>query len=286
MSHSAPVARPHCSSISITWNTSYPRPPSSTAWLIALKPRSRTACFAAPWLSGVSPSCSSHSSSSGTGPRRRTRGPRPRARRPRRSGACPRVTPGRVGCAPESTGEPREDVNRCADGVPRGPGLRRDGRGAGRRRRRDRGRPIVEVGSGLDGDEGVDAPGKALLPGLFDCHVHLMGRYEDDELTIQHRPFSLRVLPGAREHAPHAAAGHHERPRRGRDRRRGEAGGRGRAAPRAAHADLGDDAQPDRWAQRPVAAQRHAVGRLGALPGVPGGQVRRRRRRRARRCAR
>jgi imidazolonepropionase-like amidohydrolase len=49
---------------------------------------------------------------------------------------------------------------------------------------------IVEVGSGLDGDEGVDCAGKALLPGLFDCHVHLTGTYEDDELTIQHRPFS------------------------------------------------------------------------------------------------
>ena len=51
---------------------------------------------------------------------------------------------------------------------------------------------IVEVGSGLDGDEVVDAQGCTLLPGLFDCHVHLMGRYEDDELTIQHRPFSYQ----------------------------------------------------------------------------------------------
>src|SRR4051794_41327011 len=49
---------------------------------------------------------------------------------------------------------------------------------------------IVEVGSGLDGDDGVDCAGKALLPGLFDTHVHLTGSYEDDELTIQHRPFS------------------------------------------------------------------------------------------------
>ena len=49
---------------------------------------------------------------------------------------------------------------------------------------------IVEVGPGLDGDEGVDCAGKALLPGLFDTHVHLTGTYEDDELTIQHRPFS------------------------------------------------------------------------------------------------
>jgi imidazolonepropionase-like amidohydrolase len=49
---------------------------------------------------------------------------------------------------------------------------------------------IVEVGPGLDGDEGIDCDGKAILPGLFDCHIHLAGRYEDDELTIQHRPFS------------------------------------------------------------------------------------------------
>jgi imidazolonepropionase-like amidohydrolase len=51
---------------------------------------------------------------------------------------------------------------------------------------------IVEVGPGLDGDEGIDCAGKALLPGLFDCHVHLMGRYEDDELTVEHRPFSYQ----------------------------------------------------------------------------------------------
>jgi len=49
---------------------------------------------------------------------------------------------------------------------------------------------IVEIGTGLDGDDGIECAGKALLPGLFDCHVHLTGTYEDDELTIQHRPFS------------------------------------------------------------------------------------------------
>jgi imidazolonepropionase-like amidohydrolase len=49
---------------------------------------------------------------------------------------------------------------------------------------------IVEVGSGLDGDEGIDCAGKTLLPGLFDTHVHVTGTYEDDELTVQHRPFS------------------------------------------------------------------------------------------------
>jgi imidazolonepropionase-like amidohydrolase len=49
---------------------------------------------------------------------------------------------------------------------------------------------IVAVGSGLDGDEAIECEGKSLLPGLFDCHIHLMGRYEDDELTVTHRPFS------------------------------------------------------------------------------------------------
>ncbi|HEY8167448.1 MAG TPA: amidohydrolase family protein [Candidatus Limnocylindrales bacterium] len=33
---------------------------------------------------------------------------------------------------------------------------------------------IVDVGPGLDGDEAVDLAGKALLPGMFDCHTHVM----------------------------------------------------------------------------------------------------------------
>ena len=50
---------------------------------------------------------------------------------------------------------------------------------------------IVEVGPGLDGDDGVDVSGKTLLPGLFDCHVHLAGRYEDfDEIASLYRPFT------------------------------------------------------------------------------------------------
>jgi imidazolonepropionase-like amidohydrolase len=51
---------------------------------------------------------------------------------------------------------------------------------------------IVGVGTGLDGDDGVDCAGKALLPGLFDCHVHLGFRYEDfDEYARMQEPFSL-----------------------------------------------------------------------------------------------
>ena len=51
---------------------------------------------------------------------------------------------------------------------------------------------IAEVGPGLDGDEAVDVTGKTLLPGLFDCHVHLAMRYEDfDEARLMNEPFSL-----------------------------------------------------------------------------------------------
>ena len=32
---------------------------------------------------------------------------------------------------------------------------------------------IVDVGTGLDGDEAVDVSGRTILPGLFDCHVHV-----------------------------------------------------------------------------------------------------------------
>lgn len=51
---------------------------------------------------------------------------------------------------------------------------------------------IVEVGPGLDGDAGIDCSGKALVPGLFDCHVHLASRHEDlDEIRVMYEPFSL-----------------------------------------------------------------------------------------------
>jgi imidazolonepropionase-like amidohydrolase len=54
---------------------------------------------------------------------------------------------------------------------------------------------IVEVGPGLDGDEVVDCAGKALLPGLFDTHVHLASRYEDfDEARVMNEPFTLPLF--------------------------------------------------------------------------------------------
>ena len=52
---------------------------------------------------------------------------------------------------------------------------------------------IVEVGPELDGDGAVECSGKALLPGLFDVHVHLAFAYEDfDEVRVMNEPFSLR----------------------------------------------------------------------------------------------
>jgi len=49
---------------------------------------------------------------------------------------------------------------------------------------------IVEVGIGLDGDEVVDATGHTVLPGLFDCHTHIM--FSGIDLVRQlNTPFSL-----------------------------------------------------------------------------------------------
>ncbi len=49
---------------------------------------------------------------------------------------------------------------------------------------------IVEVGSDLDGDEAVDLGGRALLPGFYDCHVHVM-LDNVDIWGIMQKPFSL-----------------------------------------------------------------------------------------------
>src|SRR4051812_40766619 len=48
---------------------------------------------------------------------------------------------------------------------------------------------IVEVGTGLDGDEVVDCAGATVLPGLFDCHVHVMISGVD-MLRLLQTPFS------------------------------------------------------------------------------------------------
>jgi imidazolonepropionase-like amidohydrolase len=56
---------------------------------------------------------------------------------------------------------------------------------------------IVEIGTGLDGDEAVDAAGCALLPGLFDCHVHVVVSTIDLLADLQ-QPFSYQFFAAAR----------------------------------------------------------------------------------------
>ena len=56
---------------------------------------------------------------------------------------------------------------------------------------------IVEVGSGLDGDEHVDVGGSTLLPGLFDTHVHVMFGHVDVWKLMQ-EPFSYRFYDAIR----------------------------------------------------------------------------------------
>src|SRR5580693_1721791 len=56
---------------------------------------------------------------------------------------------------------------------------------------------IVEIGAGLDGDEQVDVSGCTLLPGLFDCHVHVTSSGVDFLGRLQ-RPFSYQFYEAAR----------------------------------------------------------------------------------------
>jgi imidazolonepropionase-like amidohydrolase len=56
---------------------------------------------------------------------------------------------------------------------------------------------ILEVGPGLDGDEQVDATGKCLLPGLFDCHTHIVISHIDMMRFIQ-TPFSYKFYEAAK----------------------------------------------------------------------------------------
>jgi imidazolonepropionase-like amidohydrolase len=55
---------------------------------------------------------------------------------------------------------------------------------------------IVEVGSGLDGDRSIDVSGRSLLPGLFDCHTHVMISHIDMWKLVQ-QPFSYMFYVGA-----------------------------------------------------------------------------------------
>jgi imidazolonepropionase-like amidohydrolase len=56
---------------------------------------------------------------------------------------------------------------------------------------------IVEVGRGLDGDELLDLTGKGLLPGLIDCHVHVV-HSPGPRHELLHTPFSYRFFQAVR----------------------------------------------------------------------------------------
>ena len=56
---------------------------------------------------------------------------------------------------------------------------------------------IVNVGPGLDGDEQVDVSGLTILPGFFDCHVHVMASGIDLVRRLQ-RPFSYQFFQAAK----------------------------------------------------------------------------------------
>jgi len=52
---------------------------------------------------------------------------------------------------------------------------------------------VVDVGPGLDGDEAVDVSGRTLLPGMFDCHSHVVMEHFD-YLRLFTEPFSLQFF--------------------------------------------------------------------------------------------
>lgn len=56
---------------------------------------------------------------------------------------------------------------------------------------------IVDVGPGLDGDESIDASGQTILPGLFDCHTHVVLSHIDIWKLLQ-QPFSFRFYEAAK----------------------------------------------------------------------------------------
>ncbi|HEX5013361.1 MAG TPA: amidohydrolase family protein [Candidatus Limnocylindrales bacterium] len=56
---------------------------------------------------------------------------------------------------------------------------------------------IVDVGTGLDGDEAVDVTGRTVLPGMFDCHVHVMSVGVDPVASVL-APFSYQFYMAIR----------------------------------------------------------------------------------------
>jgi imidazolonepropionase-like amidohydrolase len=65
---------------------------------------------------------------------------------------------------------------------------------------------ILEVGSGLDGDQAIDCTGLHLVPGFFDTHVHVMLSHIDMWRIVQ-TPFSYRFFEAARNLAATLRAG-------------------------------------------------------------------------------
>ena len=182
MSQSAPVALPHCSSIEHLLERVEPWPPSATAWLIALNPRSSTARLGrrealgreAVVLLALVLERDEHLLA-------RRRAPAPSARGPRGSSwmsmrgspvdvdtvgsgeslgsAAPAATQTRAATT-RGKGADGTDGVHAAEGSSTGRALRsptadvviEDGK-------------IVEVGPGLDGDEGVDVLGQGAAAG-------------------------------------------------------------------------------------------------------------------------
>jgi len=56
---------------------------------------------------------------------------------------------------------------------------------------------IVDVGPSLDGDEAIDVGGRTILPGFFDCHVHVTVSHLDTLRQID-TPFSYQFYEAAR----------------------------------------------------------------------------------------
>ena len=56
---------------------------------------------------------------------------------------------------------------------------------------------IVAVGSGLDGDEVLDATGTTVFPGFIDCHVHFMADGQLDPMVDVRTPFSANFYLAA-----------------------------------------------------------------------------------------
>jgi imidazolonepropionase-like amidohydrolase len=56
---------------------------------------------------------------------------------------------------------------------------------------------IVDVGIGLDGDVAIDATGLTVLPGLIDCHVHVIGSGVD-VVKMANEPFSYQFYAAER----------------------------------------------------------------------------------------